>query len=406
MKTILGSAKIKQLRLKPRRTMARPLLYLCLVLMLAGCATTDSGITRGMILIPKSYEVALGRSVANSVIKQYGLLGDEEIETYVDEVGQRLVQVCDRQDLEYSFQVLDSPMVNAFACPGGFIFVTRGLLERADNEAELATILGHELGHVNAYHSVKRLQAVLGTVIIMAIVFENSEKVRDYQDYVTIAWQLIMLGYSRLNEYQADQLGLYYSAHAGYDSFQMVPFFEKLKEEHGEMPRLLSWLSTHPRTSDRIERVPAVVAQYHLNQNADPELGTERYQRIVRKKLDGNLEYDVRDVFHLMLDAFRAEEIDEFMKYIDPNYNANGEDYDALRYREERFFEEYDNIGIELENVDVHLKGNRSVLTYDFVMSYSRGEEEEREDFTIAGKQRLTYRRAEEEWLLLKIENI
>lgn len=379
----------------------RGAVYLLLAVALCGCATTDSGISRGLILIPKSMEVALGREISDAVIKQYGEYPDPAVAAYVNEVGQRLVAVSDRKDLEYTFRALDTPIVNAFAAPGGFIFVTRGLLERVENEAELAAIEGHELGHVAAYHSVKKLQAMLGYTIIAAVVMANSEEAQKYEDFATIAFNLIMLGYSRSDEYQADQLGLYYSAHAGYDPYQMTTFFQKLLDEGGDLPRLLVWLSSHPRTSDRIERIPTIVQQFHLDQNQTPELGDVRYQQIVRSRLDGNVRNQVMDAFQLMLEAFRGEDLDEFMKHVARDYNHNGENYAALRAREEKFFSEAENIGIELGQVNIDLRGLDAVLTYDYALSYTIGEE----TFESAGVQELTYRRDGEEWLMIALDS-
>ncbi|HNW93213.1 MAG TPA: M48 family metallopeptidase, partial [bacterium] len=315
--------------------------------LLAGCATTQSGITRGLILVPKSMEISLGKAVADEVIGEYGLMDDEVIGGYVSDVGTRLTAVCDRRDLNYSFRVLDTPMVNAFACPGGFVFVTRGLLERCDNEAELATVMAHEVGHVCAYHSVKNLQAQLGYAVVASVLYYNSDNPhRDaIADYANIAYQLMQLGYSRGDEYQADQLGLYYAAHAGYDPYQMETFFRKLIEENGETPRLLVWLSTHPATGDRIARIPKVVEALGLGQNAAPDVGEQRYREMVRARLDGNLENPVRDAFQEAMVALRTEDLAAFMALVADDYRAaDGETVAGLRVRLERFFARADNL--------------------------------------------------------------
>ncbi len=383
----------------------RRLAALLLLALLAGCATTDSGITRGVILVPQSWEVSLGRQVAEKVEAEYGRLEDEGINAYLGEVGARLVAVCDRRDLSYTFRALDTPEVNAFAAPGGFIFVTRGLLERCDDEAELASVMAHEIGHVCAFHSVKRLQTALGYTVAASIIYYNSDS--EYRDeiaqYADIAFQLMLLGYSRGDEYQADQLGLYYSAHAGYDPFRMEVFFRKLLEEHGETPRFLVWLATHPAMSDRIERVPAVVAKYHLAQNATPEVGAERYQRNVRARLDGNLEYAVRDTFRLLLDAFRREDLDAFMELVGDDYRgADGETRDGLRQRQAQFFARAADIRIAPGKTGVTFSGNRAELSYDYTLTYT-GAGTARE---VKGSELLTFRREtadakDDRWLLV-----
>lgn len=383
-------------------------LLLCALLLLAGCATTQSGITRGLIVIPKSLEVSLGKTVSEAVIGEYGLLDDEVIGSYVGAVGARLVAVCDRRDLDYSFRVLDTPEVNAFAAPGGFIFVTRGLLERCDNEAELATVMAHEIGHVAAYHSVKTIQAQLGYVIAASVIYYNSRSAQrdEYAQYADIAYQLMMLGYSRGDEYQADQLGLFYAAHAGYDPFQMEKFFRKLLEENGDMPRLLVWLTTHPAVSDRIERIPKIVAQFSLAQNAAPEIGEQRYREIVRARLDGNLEYGVRDAFANLLAAFRAEDLDAFMELVADDYRGkDNENRAGLRARQEKFFAQVDNLRLALGKTGVAFTGNHAELTYEYTLSYDAGGETKE----VNGAEKLTFRRetaagdkeAVDRWLLL-----
>ena len=386
---------------------------LLVLLLVAGCATTQSGITRGLIVIPKSVEVMLGKSVADAVVAEYGVIDDAAISDYVSGVGARLVAVCDRRDLDYSFRVLDSPLINAMAAPGGFVFVTRGLLERCDNEAELATVMAHEIGHVSAYHSVKTIQAQLGYVIAASVIHYNSRSdQRDaYAQYADIAYQLMLLGYSRGDEYQADQLALFYAAHAGYDPFQMEVFFRKLLEEEGETPRLLVWLSTHPAISDRIARIPQVVAQLGLAQNADPEIGAERYRAIVRGQLDGNLEYGVRDAFQLLLAAFRAEDLDAFMDLVADDYRGrNTETKAGLRARQEKFFAQAENLRLALGKTDITFSGNRAALAYEYTLSYDTGGETREQN----SRERLTFRRetetdgkeATDRWLLVAAEEL
>ena len=220
-------------------------------------------------------ERAIGRQQHPQVLQQFGgAYPDEALQRYVDQLGARLVEVSDIPDLDFTFTVLNSDLPNAFALPGGYVYVTRGLLALAENEAEIAGVVGHEIGHVAARHAAQRqtqatgagILATLGTIGAAILGGETAaELAHQVGGLGAEAW---VAGYSRDQELEADDLGLGYMAEAGYDPRAMATFLGKLDQETDLRRRLageaaeagLSWFSTHPRTLDRVERVAAEVA--------------------------------------------------------------------------------------------------------------------------------------------------
>ena len=225
-------------------------------LLIAGCATVYNPATKKkeVILIDEKSQIAIGEGMAKRLEKKYPLDEDVKTSQYVDRIGQRVAQTGDRPNLEYHFKVLDIKQVNAFALPGGFVYVTKGLLDRA-NEDELAAVLGHEIGHIAARHGTKKLQSQLGYNLLSALIFRES-RYKDMERSLDTAANLISLGYSRDDELLADRLGTLYSYRAGYNLRGMLSFLEKLKKMEKQQPSLLTvLLSTHPPTSERIKAV-------------------------------------------------------------------------------------------------------------------------------------------------------
>ncbi|MDD2805859.1 MAG: M48 family metallopeptidase [Elusimicrobiales bacterium] len=240
--------------------MRKLLFSLAACALLAGCATNPVTGKREFRIFSDKEEVALGAKTRDSVIKQYGRRADPVLEAYVAGVGRKLAAVCDRRELDYSFYVLDTDMVNAFAAPGGYIFVTRGILKAMSDESELAGVLGHEIGHVTARHSMKALEKQYGYQALINIASIAAGKdlsgLQQYSDFLAGA---LLAGYGRDNEFQADSLGARYAMAAGYDPRGTADFFRKLeKMEGGKKANDLEKLfMSHPPTKERIKRVEA-----------------------------------------------------------------------------------------------------------------------------------------------------
>ena len=250
-----------------------------LSLLLLSCATTGPGGKKSLILISTRQEVSIGESLVQDIESQNEVTDDSILAEYINQVGQKIANLSDRTDIEYHFKVLESPEINAFACPGGFIYIYTGLLKTMDNEAQLAGVLAHEIGHVVARHSVKRLQQVLGFQVLLSIALGESSELT--QKAIGTGFVLIMQGYSRKNEFEADYNGALYMAQAGYHPRGMIQLFGKFKKmEKGRKDSALDQLlASHPPTADRIAKVEEHIQSFNL---ADRELafGEEEYQNI------------------------------------------------------------------------------------------------------------------------------
>lgn len=250
--------------------MKKTCFLLVLALVLGGCASLRRGGTGGWVILPTALEVSIGQAVDGGIRGQYPLLRDEALQDYIGFVGQRLAAVSDRRDLAYTFQILDTPLVNAFAAPGGFIYVTTGLLALAGDEAELAVVLGHEIGHVAARHAAQRLQAAVG-ISALAALADLEQKSETFQTVVGVALGLALQAYSRENEYESDYLGAVYAARLGYDPGGVESFFRKLQKLEGRRKTFLeAWFSSHPATEGRIQ-------EYQKFKDRLPASSGERY---------------------------------------------------------------------------------------------------------------------------------
>jgi predicted Zn-dependent protease len=226
-----------------------------------------------------SDEVRIGQQEHPKVLAQFGGAYTEGgVGSYADRIGRDLARVSDQPDLDYTFTVLDSPIVNAFALPGGYVYISRGLLALANNEAEVAGVIGHEIGHVTARHTAQRydrqMQGALGATVaqiggaVLGGILGGEAGARvggELGGQVgTMTAQAYVQGYSREQEFQADELGVRYLDRAGYDPQAMATFLEALAASD-ELERQLSgraaatptWFASHPRTVDRVERAIA-----------------------------------------------------------------------------------------------------------------------------------------------------
>jgi predicted Zn-dependent protease len=210
--------------------------------------------------IDSKEEVQIGRSMAENIIKtKIPLLKDPAKQLYVNQIGNRIAQVCDRRDIMYHFAVLDSPDLNAFALPGGYVYIYSGLLIKLD-EAELAAMLAHEVGHVAAKHAVKKMRSALGDEFLLVLAmagFDSKDPAwaQQISKVSSTVFDLLSRGYSREDELLADQLALNYLKGAGYDSFGLVRVLEFLKSEAGPSGRVFETLSSPVRLEERIKKL-------------------------------------------------------------------------------------------------------------------------------------------------------
>lgn len=255
----------------------RTLLAVTLLVVVAACAVNPATGRRELMLVSESQEIQMGREADPQVTATYGLVDDPELQRYVSDLGLRLAATSERPGLPWSFRVVDDPMVNAFALPGGFIYMTRGILAHFDSEAELAGVLGHEIGHVTARHSASQMtrQQLQQGVLVTGMIF--SERVREYGGLAMAGLQIMNLSYSRADESESDRLGLRYISGVGYDPDAMIGVFQMLAQAGGggEGGRLPEWQLTHPYPENREAQMRDVIAESGMSR--DGQINRDRY---------------------------------------------------------------------------------------------------------------------------------
>jgi predicted Zn-dependent protease len=244
-------------------------------LAVGGCATNPVTGRPDLVLMSEQQEVALGRQAHEEILKRYRVYPDPALQNYVAEVGQRIAANAHRQDIGYRFTLLDSTEINAFALPGGYIYITRGLLAYLNSEAELAAVLGHELGHVTARHSVRQQSAAqaasLGTGLLS--IFFPQLGYAGLGQTIDLLGSALLRGYGREMELEADGLGAEYLARAGYAPEAMLAVIGTLKNQEifdrelaaaeGREPRAYHGLfATHPSNDTRLAEAIANGRRY------------------------------------------------------------------------------------------------------------------------------------------------
>src|SRR2546426_6814434 len=227
-----------------------------------GCAVNPATGSRQLMLISESQEIAMGRDYDKQVAASIGLDPDSGLQRYMQQFGARLAATSERPNLPWSFRVVDDPVVNAFALPGGYIYVTRGILAHLNSEAELAGVVGHEIGHVTARHSVSQLSKQQLAQIGLAVGAIANPDFERFAGLASAGLGVLFLKYSRDAERQADDLGLRYMRRANYDPREMPHVFEMLThvsqaQGGGRVPE---WLATHPDPENRRGRIEQEVA--------------------------------------------------------------------------------------------------------------------------------------------------
>ena len=235
------------------KTLSVILLTVSLALLIPSCAVNPVTGKRQLVLMTEEQEIAMGTQYDPTVISTFGLYEDEELLNFITEKGTEIGKISHRPNLQFHFRILDSPVVNAFAVPGGYVYFTRGILAQFNNEAELMGVLGHEIGHVTARHSVQQQTRQQLSQLALAAGMIAVPEVAQFAGEASAAMQLLFLSFSRANEREADRLGVEYASKVGYDAHQMSEFFDVLNKmqmasSHEGVP---SWMSTHPDPGQR-----------------------------------------------------------------------------------------------------------------------------------------------------------
>ena len=232
---------------------------------LCGCSTEYNLATRQEESYYYNYstdkEVQLGRNIAVQVEKEYKMADDPLVQKRVEDIGKKIAAICDRKEIDYHFFVLEDDEINAVSLPGGYVYINKGLIDKVASDDELAGVIGHEVGHIVARHSIKKLQAIQGysllrLLTVAAPAVGGSSGVSEASTAAEAAFVELLLGYSREDELLADQLCTRYWRLAGYNPRAMIIFLERLQDINRRKPlKPRSYYKTHPYIPDRIRVV-------------------------------------------------------------------------------------------------------------------------------------------------------
>ncbi|HQP75488.1 MAG TPA: M48 family metalloprotease [Acidobacteriota bacterium] len=225
-----------------------------LVIWSMSCAKNPVTGKRELMLISTADEIALGKQLDPEILQTYGKYNNPELDAYVAALGHKLGALSHRPDLTYTVQVVDSDVVNAFALPGGYVYLTRGMLSYLNDEAELAGVMSHEIGHIAARHSVRQYSQAQLAMLGLGVGSMFSETFQKYAGIAQLGLSMLFLKFSRDDERQADALGVEYASRAGFDANHMANMFVTLERLNPGSDRsgLPGWFSTHPNPPDRI----------------------------------------------------------------------------------------------------------------------------------------------------------
>jgi predicted Zn-dependent protease len=274
--------RFKRLEIQPMKKHATSVFRVLMMLACIGLVVQASGCTKNVATgtsyfyaLSEDEEIQIGAEAEAEFIKQYGgLVPSPVIKSYVQNLGMKIAKTTERPSLPWNFNVLNSDDINAFAIPGGKVFITRGLLSRMTNEAQLAGVLGHECGHVTAQHAGKQITNRQAAVVILqgAQIGMGQSGVNPYVAELgafgaNVAAQGFLLKFSRSDEYEADHLGLRYMTRAGYNPEAMIQVMEILQKASGQTSTssFAEWTQTHPLTQNRIKELQADIEKDYPN---------------------------------------------------------------------------------------------------------------------------------------------
>ena len=257
-------------------------LKVVLIFLLTGSMLSCAAVNQ-LNLLSSEQEVEIGRQAAAEIDRQVPLYDDPVVAAYIDDLGQALVRHSRRPELDYTFQVTDQDEVNAFALPGGWLYVNRGLITTAANESELAGVIGHEIGHVVGRHGARQITKQYGLAMLIELAVgreEGRSMARDIAgQFVSLGAGLTLLKYSRDAEREADYFAVQETYAAGIDPEGTASFFEKLLALHESEPEGVAvWFTTHPPTQERIASVRADIRKLPARQGLRKD--SERFRKI------------------------------------------------------------------------------------------------------------------------------
>ncbi|WP_181308937.1 M48 family metalloprotease [Rufibacter sp. XAAS-G3-1] len=254
------------------------------------CATNPVTGKRDINFVSEEQEVAMGLQSDPQIVAQYGLVENPTLQRFIQEKGSQMAAISHRPNLKYEFKIVDSPILNAFAVPGGYVYFTRGIMAHFNSEAQFAGVLGHEIGHITARHSAQQQSKSTLTQVLLMGGMIASPTLAQYANELSQGAGLLFLKFGRDDERQSDELGVEYSTKIGYDASHMADFFQTLQRQgeqagQGEIPE---WQSTHPNPGNRYTTVHQLAQQWKQQTNAtNLKEGRDSYLRMIEGLIYG-----------------------------------------------------------------------------------------------------------------------
>jgi predicted Zn-dependent protease len=259
------------------------LVNLYLIFIFSSCARNPVTGKRQFMLLSRGQEIEMGRQADPEITAFFGLYEDAALQRFINEKGQEMAKISHRPELEYEFKIVDSPVVNAFAVPGGFVYFTRGIMAHFNNEAEFAGVLGHEIGHITARHSAQQYSRAMMAELGLAVGVLLSDQFAQFAEFGRAGLSLLFLRYGRNAERQSDRLGVEYSARIGYNAHYMANFFRTIQRIQLQAGQgIPNFLSTHPDPGERYETVHKHAENWIRELNlTDPIVNRNEYLRLI-----------------------------------------------------------------------------------------------------------------------------
>ncbi len=235
------------------------------VFLLHSCATNPVTGKREVALMSESQEIAMGKESDPAIVAQFGLYQNPQLQNFIQQKGKAMAAVSHRPNLQYEFKIVDSPVLNAFAVPGGYVYFTRGIMAHFNSEAQFAGVLGHEIGHITARHSVQQQsKQILTQGVLLGGMIAFPELASQFGETAMQGAGLLFLKFGRDDERESDKLGVEYSTKIGYDASHMADFFQTLQRQSSQegAQEIPGFLSTHPSPADRYQTVQQLAAQW------------------------------------------------------------------------------------------------------------------------------------------------
>ena len=296
-------------------------------LIISNCAVNPSTGKNEFVIMSEKEEDEIGKREHPKIIKSFGgVYKNEKLQNYIESLGEFLVNTLELPEKKFTFTILNSPIVNAFALPGGYIYLTRGLIYLCQNEAQLAGVIAHEIGHVTARHTAKRYTKNFG-VGLLANILGAINKNLIISDLINTSASLYLLSFSRSQEYEADQLAVRYMARAGFEPQQMGEFL-RLMEKFSRLNRKIvkddrqtsELLKTHPNSSKRVKEV---IEKSNEKIPLNPIIGSE----VFLKKIDGMIYGDKPEEGFFNKNTFIHKKLDFNFSFNKDFYFLNNPNY-------------------------------------------------------------------------------